>query len=199
MPKLQDHLLQRLRAPGFATTDEEFPWHERQEIEFQSDRIFRHKVFRVNYTSYDIRRCQDSMNPRTQANIMTPAADLDPDTGLSPTGHPFAYARVLGLYHADIIHSVVGRRPSVHTMEFLWVRWYKIDTRHRAGFASRRLHRVELVSEDDPSAFGFVDPDDVIRGVHLIPAFAHGTIDGNSDYLASASGHLLWKYYYVNM
>ncbi len=119
IPKLQDHLLQRLRTPGFATNSEEFPWHEREEIQFHTDRIFRHKVLRVNYTSYDIRRCQDSMNLRTQANIIVPAPDLDPNTGISPLGHPFAYAHILGVYHANIIYNVVGQRLSNHTMKFL--------------------------------------------------------------------------------
>ncbi len=169
---------------------------------FQNNRIFRHKVLRVNYTSYDVRRSQDSMNPRTQANVMLPASDLDVDTGVSPSGHPFAYARILGVYHAEIIHSVLGRRPSTHTMEFLWVRRYQLDRTYRAGFAARRLPRICFTPEDNPMAFGFIDPDDVIRGVHLIPAFAHGTSTlESSEYLASSSGpgHTLWNFYYVNL
>lgn len=174
----------------------ELSWQDRQEVQFQANRIFRHKVLRVNYTSYDLRRSQDSMNPRTQPDVMLPALDFDPDTGISPSGHPFAYARILGVFHADIIHSVFGLRPKAHSMEFLWVRWYRLDKTFTGGLARRRLHRMELVPETDPSAFGFIDPDDVIRGVHLIPAFAHGSIPSTSSYPSNAT---LWKFYYVNM
>lgn len=196
VPKLQDHLLHRLREPGTVTTPTEFSWHERHEVVFQANRIFRHKVLRINYTSYDLRRCQDSVNPRTQANIMLPAVDLDPSTGTSASGHPFTYARILGVFHAEVLHNKVGQRLSMHIMEFLWVRRYQLDRTHKGGFKSRRLYRVSLIPETDKSAFGFVDPDDVIRGVHLIPAFAHGTSDESSAYMSKT---VLWKSYYVNL
>lgn len=32
--------------------------------------MFRHSVFRVDYTTYDMRRDQDSINPRTHPDIM---------------------------------------------------------------------------------------------------------------------------------
>lgn len=188
--------MHRLRNPGLTSTIEipSYSWSEQREAVIENERIFRHKVFRVNYTSYDIRRCQDTMNPRTQANIMLPAPDLDPKTGLSPSGHPFMYARILGVFHADVIHNSVGaffQRPQA--MEFLWVRWYRLDSKFLGGFKKRRLHRLELIPADDPSAFGFVDPDDVIRGTHLIPAFAHGHSTESTPQM------VLWKYYYVNL
>lgn len=136
------------------------------------------------------------MNPRTQANVMVPAFNLDTETGESASGHPFVYARILGVFHTEIFHSTIGHRPVPHTLEFLWVRWYRIDRTYRAGFKARRLHRIELVPEDDPNAFGFLDPDDVIRGVHLIPAFAQGTIEETSEYPGDEH---LWKFYYVNL
>lgn len=178
------------------SVNEEAPWHERQEVIIQGHRIFRHKIVRINYTSYDIRQSQDSVNPRTQADIMIPAPDLDPDTGESPSGHPFIYARILGVFHADVTHNIVGQRPKSHVMEFLWVRWYRLDRTFKGGFATRRLHRLELVPEDDPLAFGFLDPDDIIRAAHLIPAFFHGTIHESSKQMPSET---LWKYYYINL
>lgn len=167
--------------------------HERDEISFQRNRFFQHAILRVNYTTYDLRREQDSMNPRTHADVLVPAPDVDIETGISSTGHPFAYARILGVFHADVIHHRLGERPKQYTMEFLWVHWYRRDTRFKAGFKHRRLHRVEPMPEDDPDAYGFLNPDDVIRGIHLIPAFAHG----RSEILAAVDN--LWKYYYVNM
>ncbi len=84
---------------------------------------------------------------------------------------------------------MVGQRLRTHVMEFLWVQWYQVDSRYKSSFFARRLHRVELLPESDPASFGFIDPDDVIRGAHLIPAFAHGMQPGNPA---------LYKYYYVN-
>lgn len=127
---------------------------------------------------------------------MIPALDLDPATGKSPSGHPFMYARILGIFHAEIFHSTVEHWPIPHTLEFLWVHWYRMSPSYRSGFKARRLHRVELIPENDPAAFGFLDPDDVIRGVHLIPTFSQGTIEQMSAYPADEK---LWKYYYVNL
>jgi len=72
-------------------------------------------------------------------------------------------------------------------MEFLWVRWFEYDYGWKAGLKRRRLHRVRFVPQGEAHAYGFLDPDDVIRGAHLIPAFAHGQT--NSEH----------KYFYVNM
>lgn len=59
-------------------------------------------------------------------------------------------------------------------MNFLHVRWLGRDLDYPAGWNKRRLHRVGFVDSEDPAAFGFLDPDQVIHGVHLIPVFAHG-------------------------
>jgi hypothetical protein len=91
-------------------------------------------------------------------------------------------------------------------MEFLWVRRYRIDKSWRAGLKRKRLHRLEFLPDSDPNAFGFLDPDEVIRGAHIIPAFACGT---TTDLLAPGSVGRLprdgldededWSKYYVNL
>ena len=68
------------------------------------------------------------------------------------------------------------------------MRWFRHDSRRKSGFKSRRLPRVQLVEEDSAHAYGFLDPDDVIRASHLIPAFASGKNEAEE-----------WNYYYVNM
>jgi len=52
-----------------------------------------------------------------------------------------------------------------------------------------------------PGAFGFVDPFDIIHGVHMIPAFAHGTIDelGKSIARRPADDDEDWQFYYFGM
>lgn len=90
-------------------------------------------------------------------------------------------------------------------MDFLWVRWLGVDRSYNAGWAARRLHRVSFKKADDPSAFGFLDPSQVIRGIHLIPAFAHGTTDfflGPSIARIHPAGDTQdadWRFLYVNM
>ena len=104
------------------------------------------------------------------ADIMIPASDLDIDSGVSSSGHPFRYARVLGIFHADVAHVAPSQPLTSKTVEFLFVHWYRRIESHRAGYQSMRLHRLDLLCpEDNPDACGFLDPDDVIRGCHLIP------------------------------
>ncbi|KAJ7883868.1 hypothetical protein B0H14DRAFT_3857221 [Mycena olivaceomarginata] len=107
------------------------------------------------------------MNPRTRADIMTLAPEDD-------TSHPFSYFRILGVFHVDVVHNIPDATKFPTSIEVLWVRRLRRDTTYRAGFKAKRLHRLQFVPGDDPTAFGFLNPDEVIRGVHLIPAFAHG-------------------------
>ena len=84
-------------------------------------------------------------------------------------------------------------------MEFLWVRWFGRELSHRAGWKAKRLHHVGF---DEQDQFGFLDPNDVIRGVHLIPAFEHGQISdklGPSIARQPDENDKDWAYYYVNM
>lgn len=147
---------------------------------------------------------------------MTLSPDFDSELGTCESGHPYAYARVLGVFHADVVYVVPGRPAQSHSMEFLWVRWFRLDRRWKGGFKQRRLHRLEPLPETDPEAYGFLDPDDVIRAVHLIPAFAHGRtssipaertglsvtaeiLDDPADDDAWYDCDDDWRYYYVNL
>jgi hypothetical protein len=56
--------------------------------------------------------------------------------------------------------------------EVLWVHWFGRDPDHEGGFETRRLHRIGLTDCEDPTSFGFLDPNDVLRSVHLIPTFS---------------------------
>jgi hypothetical protein len=117
------------------------------------------------------------------------------------TAHPFVYARILGVYHVDVVHNVPGATTVPLPIEFLWVRWFRLDKTHVGGFKRKRLHRVEFVPDSEPGAYGFVNPDDVIRGSHLIPAFHHGaTEDAPAPSFARPEGELDdWHYHYVNL
>lgn len=65
---------------------------------------------------------------------MTVLTDFDLTTGTSPSGHPFCYAHVLGIFYADVIHILPDHEASLHTMQFLWVQWFQYDTSYKAGF-----------------------------------------------------------------
>ncbi|KAI0259134.1 hypothetical protein BC834DRAFT_974518 [Gloeopeniophorella convolvens] len=200
--RLQDHLLARCEGRIFDGDEHEYTDEERSTIQFANNRLFPHKTMRVNYTTYDMRRDQDTINVDRQCNIMVLAHE---DEGQGDP-HPYWYARVIGIFHAYIRHR--GSRTHAHQalrMEFLWVRWYGRDMTHRSGFSARRLPRIGFLPSDDSNydAFGFLDPQEVIHAVHLIPAFAHGhTLDllppGSIGRRPNDEGKD-WVYQYVNM
>ena len=76
--------------------------------------------------------------------------------------HPFWYARVLGIYHANCYFGL-NSSTQPDRMEFLFVRWFGRDPDWQGGPGTCRLDQIGWVPEDDPSgAFGFLDPARVI-------------------------------------
>lgn len=149
---------------------------------------------RVNYTTYDVRRAQDSINPRNHTDIMILAHEA---------GETYWYARVIGIFHADVRHTgPFSKHARPQRMEFLWVRWIGRDATYRSGFKAKRLPRVGFVPMDHEDPFGFLDPQLVIRAVHLMPAFAHGRTDellGPSIVRQPRERNEDWQYFYVCM
>jgi hypothetical protein len=92
-------------------------------IIIKDDRLYHHNIARFNYTTYDVRRVQDIINPRTShCNIMV----LRPNNDVGPQGHKFSHGKVLGIYHINMI--VIGVIMVDYTplwMEFLWIHWYE--------------------------------------------------------------------------
>ena len=166
------------------------------------DRIYFHKALRINYTTYDMRRAQDSLNPRHQADVMI-IAPLEDDGDSQANAHPYWYARILGIFHVNVKHTgVLSTSKHPQRMDVLWICWFGRDTSEPGGFKTRRLHRLGFVDCEDPNSFGFLDPAQVLRASHLIPGFAHGKTheylppsiarqpeDKDEDYI----------YYYVGM
>ena len=157
---------------------------------------------RVNYTTYDVRRGQDSLSSRKRSDIMMLARESDESSDVTPL-HPFEYARIIGIFHVDIVHQAPGEyMPTTTSIEIVWVRRFSIDTTFSAGFKKKRLHRLKFLSSSDPDAFGFIHPDEIIRGAHLIPAFHYG---GTKEYLSGISLARNedetddYRYFYVNM
>jgi hypothetical protein len=120
----------------------------------------------VYYTTYDLRREYDTINPRTHADVIVLSGETTPR-------HPYWYARTLGIYHVETWLNDGGPPVKQH-LELLWVRWLAPLQEHRSGIKHARLPKVAFVEEADPDAFGFLDPNQIVRGTHLIPAFASG-------------------------
>ncbi len=164
---------------------------------FNQDRIYLHKLARFNFTTYDVRRDQDNINPSTSHRAIMVLADNNPEDPNSPH---FFYDLVLGIYHVNAIYTGSGTvqtdcRP--RRLEFLWVRWFHNVDSESWGFCRLQSLRFPPPHADD--AFGFVDPADVLRGCHIIPAFADGptfpTGKGGSSRLAQDSKD--WRRYYA--
>lgn len=87
--------------------------------------------------------------------------------------HPFLYVRVLGIYHANVIYTA-RNDYTPRRMEFLWVRWFKYDQMRSVRWEDLKLDPLCFPPMAAEGAFGFVDPTDVIRSCHILPAFAKG-------------------------
>lgn len=144
-------------------------------IFFKNDRIFQHKLSRFNFTTYDVRRSADIIKPETtRRNIMLVSDDHVVSDGEGDPQH-FLYARVLGAYHAQVIYTGPGMLDyKPRRLDFLWVRWYEVMDTTQTGWKNSKLDKVRFPPIDSENAFGFVDPHDVLRSCHIIPAFKEG-------------------------
>ncbi|KAF8067519.1 hypothetical protein FPV67DRAFT_1416255, partial [Lyophyllum atratum] len=155
IPKLQDHLPARLLSREFSGDEhDDFTDDDRNDVRIIGSALYSVKVIHVNYTTYDIRRASDTINPRPHCYITVRL----PETG--PDAHQFRYAQVLGIFHGVVLHA--GPRscnPSKRLqMDFLWVHWLGVEPGHRSGRRHARLPKLGSVPDTDPCAFGFLDP-----------------------------------------
>ena len=91
----------------------------------------------MNYTTYDMQCTQDSINPQTHSDIILLSAEDHDDSD----PHPYWYAWVLGIYHAEVHHDHPNAVSSdVQVLEFLWVRWLGQDADYNTGSIGHHLH-----------------------------------------------------------
>lgn len=193
IPRLKDHLFARYTNIPYDGDEHAFSDAERDKISFVSSRIYKHDVFRVNYTSYDMRREQDSVNVRTHPYIMVLAHE---DEDEEDKMHPYWYAKVLGIFHVNVR---ISGSLDIMRMDFLWVHWFGRDPDHSGGFKTHRLHRIGLLDPTSAESFGFLDPSDVLRAVHLIPTFSVGRLPAPPDDLDANEDDTDWAFFYVSM
>ena len=225
IPKLKSHLLPRVQAilkqealledigstppHGSLSPSEDHDRTESEEansIYLKNDRIYEHNIVKINYTTYDTRRSQDILNPKTRCrDVMVLARPQPQDEAGSESQRPhrFWYARILGIFHANVVYTGVGMRDYVpRRLEFLWVRWFQrvelpeLRGLARAGYC---LDAVKFLPMAGGDAFGFIDPIDVLRGSHLPPAFRQGRVHPDAKGFSKCAGDARdWKIYYVN-
>jgi hypothetical protein len=160
---------------------------------FKQDRLYCHNIMRINYTTYDVRRKQETINPRTPHRDIMVLSDCE--------DHPFLYARVIGIFHVNVVYTgleMVDYRP--RRIEFLWVRWFELDPGAAAGsWATSTMDRLRFPPMADENSFGFLDPADVMRCAHIIPAFSYGKRYTDGKGLSScAMDSADWRSYYVS-
>lgn len=161
---------------------------------FNGNRIYRHALLRINYTTYDIQRGFDTINPRTDNRHIMMLSNVD------DRNHPFCYARVLGVFHANVIYTGPGSKDfRSRRIDFLWVRWLELlqDRSTALGWDQYSLDTVKFLPMADEDAFGFVDPADILRACHIIPSFSDGRL--HSDGMSRIAGDSDdWKFYFIN-
>ena len=90
------------------------------QVVFKGDHIYCHHLFRINYMTYDVCCAQDTINPQTDHCDIMLLVPLD-------STHPFLYACVLGIFHANVIYSGPGSKDYIaRHLEILWVHWFEV-------------------------------------------------------------------------
>ncbi|KAF9235723.1 hypothetical protein BU15DRAFT_51036, partial [Melanogaster broomeanus] len=156
--------------------------------------IYQHLLLCLNYTTYDLQHETETVNLKTdRCDIML----LSQPDGLKT--HPFCYAHILGIYHANVIYTGPGSRNyQSRCIEFLWVHWFEVLDQP-LGWEHLALNIACFVLMASTDAFGFMDPANILRCCHLIPAFKGGKL--HSDGIAMshhARNSEDWKHYYIN-
>ena len=192
LPKLREHLLPQIQlallqeAESFSdlssirTGSDTGPFHSHNGnaynfVLLKNDCIYHHKLIRFHFTTHDIQRGTDIVNAGTsRCDVMLLADDVEGSV-ISSNLHHFLYARVLGAYHVNVIYTGPGMRDfEARRFDFLWVRWFEVVNPGSSGWSASKLDSVRFPPMNKNHSFGFVDPKDVLRGCHILPAFAKG-------------------------
>jgi hypothetical protein len=147
------------------TSYDQYSDEQRGHINILRDTLYRHKKLNIRYPTYDMQEDEDAIYLKNHPSIMVLNSDHD---------HPYLYARVLDLFHIDVVNSrynsIFGTSPV--RVEMVWVHWYELDAQSKhSGFESLRYPCLSLCKNVDGDAYGLVHPDEIVRRVHLIPNF----------------------------
>lgn len=154
-----------------------------------------HQLINFNYTTYDMGRDRDIIhvgNPNCDIMLL---ADED-------AAYPFWFARIQSIFHVDCVlyprKGDAATMPTNHRVNVLWARFFELKSDLRPW----RLPQVVFIERNENNVIapemGFVDPAMVIRGAHLVPAFAHGQRGPAFKSLVEPE-KATWNSYYFNM
>jgi hypothetical protein len=201
---IKDYLLRQLLSKDYnSDTYRDFTEDERKTIHISGEQIYHSKTMQINYTTYNMKHDGDIINPTTYPDIMVKS----PETGQG--AQPYWYACIISIFHAYVLssHSGVGQKMLCPTkIDFLWVCWFGMEWKpYHHGFHHACLPKIGFIKSLDYYAFTFLNLAQVIRGVHLIPAFSEKR---TSDLLPVTSSMACilnpneqddWLNFYVNM
>jgi hypothetical protein len=114
-----------------------------------------------------------------------------------PNSSPYAYARVLGIYHANIICVGSGNvNTNPIRIDFLWVCWYCL----LLASDPFCLDKLAFAPLSKSFSTGFLDPATTVRSCHIIPDFTLGAQRTSQGYipLVLAQTRNDWVEYYIN-
>jgi hypothetical protein len=177
---------------------------DRDTVILDKNRLYEHRTIRFRSTTYDARRMEETANPRTHADIIVLAHE---DGSESTPAFPYWHARIVGIYHVMVRQKTQGGMglTDPQRMDVLLVRWLGLDSVGQSGWRAQRMHSVGFLPDTDAlgPAFGFLDPSEVIRMVHLIPDFSSGRtkelLSGPSMAIQTHHQDGEYKQHYVGM
>ncbi|KAF8162145.1 hypothetical protein BJ912DRAFT_1049701 [Pholiota molesta] len=145
--RLQDHLLARLLGRTFdGDTDEDFTHEDRQTIRFRNGTIFRVRTARINYTTYDVRRAYDTINPRTRPFVMV----ASPET--QPNSHPFAQIFISLELAKTILQREKLKKEAAGSSQTVWEkRLAYVDLKRKFPSLNDKIGDELLVDKERPA------------------------------------------------
>ncbi|KAJ3530305.1 hypothetical protein NMY22_g8628 [Coprinellus aureogranulatus] len=217
-PRLIDELLREARMnselygqsiPTLLALSNSFRAEDVKNLHFHSDRIYRHSVFKIRFTTYDCRVGEDTFNPSTSRRdfmcLRRPVGE-GPSSRASENDSQYRYGRILGVYHVNVLYSGPGALDTrKRRFDFLWVRWF-VPVEASRPWSDKRHDVVSLARSTTPGASGFLDPLEVLRAAHIVPRFTAGPVydlqddtDRRAPLLSKcAQDRSDWKEYVVN-
>ena len=198
-----DHLLAHIKGLPYAGDEHNFTNLDHNRIIISGNQIYEHKTARFVSTTYDAHRIDEPANPRTHADVIVLSHEEN-SKGRQP--FPYWHAWIVGIYHVMIqLKNEDGLGlTDARRMDILHVRWFGFDSAEgHSRWHARQLHSVGFLPDTDAlgPAFGFLDPNKVIRMVHLIPDFASGRtkdlLGGSSMAFQDRHPDGEYKLYYV--
>ena len=90
--------------------------------------------------------------------------------------HPYWYARVVYVFRVMVQHcqDINSQFSPPTQMDILFIQWFRCNVNYPWGWSAKRLLQIEFYDQESLDVFGFIDPDSIVRGVHIIPAFGWG-------------------------